>query len=206
MLRVGITGGIGSGKSTCAKIFQLLGIPVYDSDARAKHLMRHSLALKSSITKLFGSAAYEENGVLNRAFISSQVFSNKNLLQKLNALVHPAVHTDGQNWFTKKTKLGLSPYALKEAALIYEVAADKHLDAVIVVTAPQELRVERVVKRSKISAEAVRKRIAAQMPEEEKVKAADYVIHNFEPHSLIEQILAIHTILSEKAAPSFITK
>lgn len=195
MLRLGITGGIGSGKTTVCKIFETLHIPIYYADDRAKWLMVNSPALQTGITQLFGDKAYLEDGALNRAHIGSIAFKDPAKLQKLNALVHPAVFVDGENWQQEQLAVG-APYTLKEAALIYETGSYKTLDKVIVVTAPEELRIERVMKRDDLSEEEVKERIARQMPEEEKVAKADFVINNDGQHSLIKQVLAIHqTIL-----------
>lgn len=196
MLRIGITGGIGSGKTTVCKIFETLNIPIYYADDRAKWLMVNSPALQTGIQQLFGKEAYFKNGTLNRAHIGSIAFKDPAKLQKLNALVHPAVFVDGENWQQEQLALG-APYTLKEAALIYETGSYKMLDKVIVVSAPEELRIERVIKRDQLSAEEVKERIARQMPESEKVSKADFVIQNDGQHSLIKQVLAIHQAILE---------
>lgn len=196
MLRIGITGGIGSGKTTVCKIFETLEIPIYYADDRAKWLMVHSPSLQTGISQLFGEEAYHQDGSLNRAHIGSIAFKDTAKLQKLNALVHPAVFVDGEHWQREQLALG-APYTLKEAALIYESGSDKALDKVIVVTAPEVLRIERVMERDDIAAEAVRERIDKQMPEEEKVALADFVIYNDGQQSLIKQVLAIHRKLME---------
>ncbi|MBX2874787.1 MAG: dephospho-CoA kinase [Saprospiraceae bacterium] len=199
MLRIGITGGIGSGKTTVCKIFETLQIPIYYADDRAKWLMVNSPSLQTGIQQLFGKEAYLEDGALNRAHIGGIAFKDPAKLQKLNALVHPAVFVDGENWQQEQLTFGAT-YTLKEAALIYETGSYKMLDKVIVVTAPEEMRIERVMKRDNLSAEAVKERIARQMPESEKVDKADYVIQNDGQHSLIKQVLSIHqAILALKA-------
>ena len=199
MLRIGITGGIGSGKTTVCKIFETLQIPVYYADDRAKWLMVNSPTLQNGIRQLFGKKAYGEDGSLNRAHISSIAFKDTAKLQKLNALVHPAVFVDEENWQQEQLALGV-PYTIKEAALIYESGSHQTLDEVIVVTAPEELRIDRVMKRDGLPAEAIRDRIARQMPEEEKVARADYVIHNDGEQSLIKQVLAIHRQLIDQGS------
>lgn len=199
MLRIGITGGIGSGKTTVCKIFETLEIPVYYADDRAKWLMVNSPTLQNGIRQLFGKKAYGEDGSLNRAHISSIAFKDTAKLQKLNALVHPAVFVDGENWQQEQLALGV-PYTIKEAALIYESGSHQTLDKVIVVTAPEELRIDRVMKRDGLAAEAIKDRIARQMPEEEKVARADYVIHNDGEQSLIKQVLAIHHQLIDQGS------
>lgn len=193
---MGITGGIGSGKTTVCKIFETLNIPIYYADDRAKWLMVNSPTLQTGITQLFGKEAYLEDGALNRAHIGSIAFKDPAKLQKLNALVHPAVFVDGENWQQEQLALG-APYTLKEAALIYETGSYKMLDKVIVVTASEELRIARVMKRDDLSEEEVKERIARQMPEAEKVAKADFVINNDGQHSLIKQVLAIHQALLE---------
>lgn len=188
-LKVGITGGIGSGKTTVCKIFESLGIPVYYADERAKWLMSNDPELIQGIKKLFGDTAYDSDGNLNRSHISGIVFHDPEKLEQLNALVHPAVAKDGSTW--NQAQSGV-PYTLREAALIYEAGIDKHLDYVIVVTAPLEMRIQRVMNRDGVSREAVEARIARQMPETEKVKLADFVIYNDGERALIPQVLTIH--------------
>lgn len=199
MLRLGITGGIGSGKTTVCKIFETLSIPIYYADDRAKWLMVNSPSLQMGIIQLFGDKAYAADGSLNRAHIGSIAFKDPAKLQKLNALVHPAVFVDGENWQQEQLALGV-PYTLKEAALIYETGSYKMLDKVIVVTAPEEIRIQRVMKRDSLTAEEVKERIARQMPESEKVEKADYVIQNDGQHSLIKQVLQIHQAILELKA------
>jgi dephospho-CoA kinase len=192
MIKIGITGGIGSGKTTVCKIFEALGIPIYYADDSAKKLMTSNKVVKSKITSLFGSEAYFRNGRLNRKFISSKVFSDKTLLNMLNAIVHPAVKEDNERWFLQQK----SPMALKEATLLIESGSYKDLDKVIVVTCPIETRIERVMSRDKSTKEAVLKRIENQMPEEEKIKYADFVIINDGKKLLIPQVLKIYNKFS----------
>lgn len=191
-LRVGITGGIGSGKTTVCKIFSALDIPIYYADDRAKTLMVNDEDLKAKLIDVFGKETYHTSGELNRAHLAGIVFKDEAALKKLNALVHPAVKKDGLEWEKTHTEV---PYTLREAALIYESGIDKTLDNVIVVTAPEELRIQRVMRRDGVDEAAVRNRIDKQWPEEDKVKRADFVIHNDGEHSLIKQILEIHKIL-----------
>lgn len=202
MLKMGITGGIGSGKTTVCRMFESLQIPVYYADDRAKWLMENDKALKVAIESLLGPMAYDANGHLQRAFIAGKVFAEPELLNKLNALVHPAVFEDGEKWFAEHFD---EPYALKEAALIFESGGNRLLDGVIVVTAPEPLRIARVVARDGVEEEAVKARIARQMPEEEKVKLADYIIINDGQQDLLPQVWRIHRELcarSEKEANS----
>ena len=197
MIKVGITGGIGSGKTFACKLFELMGVPVYDADNRAKKLMTSNKSLKKSIINLLGKEAYFINGRLNRKFIAQNVFKNAVLLNELNALVHPAVARDGEEWF-KKAKQAGHPYAIKEAALLIESQSYKLLDKLILVTAPLEIRVSRVIKRDKTTRENVLSRISKQMDDEEKRKYADYIIENDGEKSVIEQVIKIHEDLIQK--------
>jgi dephospho-CoA kinase len=192
MLKVGITGGIGSGKTTVCKVFETLGIPIYYADDRAKFLMNTDEFLVTEITKIFGEQAYLSIGELNRPHIASIAFSDKNVLQKLNALVHPVVHRDSEKWFLEQQNV---PYVLKEAALHFETGGYKMLDKMITVFAPKKVRIERVMKRDKRTVEEVEARINNQMPDSEKVKLADFVIYNDGSQSLIQQIYTIHQSL-----------
>lgn len=189
MLKVGLTGGIGSGKSTVARIFETIGIPVYYADDRAKRLMVEDPALIAGIKALFGEEAYLDDGTLNRAFIGQLAFSEPALLKKLEGLVHPAVFEDGNRWHKAQQNV---PYTLKEAALLFESGNFKTLDKLITVTAPLELRIERVMLRDQVTRESVEARIRQQMPEEEKVRLSDYVIYNDGAHRLINQVWEIH--------------
>jgi dephospho-CoA kinase len=189
MHKIGITGGIGSGKTSVCKIFETLGIPVYYADDRAKWLMTNNEDLKQEIIQIFGQEAYLDDGQLNRAHIGSIAFQNADKLKQLNAAVHPAVAKDGADWHYAQQDV---PYTLKEAALLYEAGSYKQMDKIIVVTAPEATRIERVIKRDQTTAEAVKARIDKQMPQEEKVQRADFVIHNDGEQSLIHQVLSIH--------------
>lgn len=187
MIKIGITGGIGSGKSTVCRIFHVLGIPIYNADNEAKYLMANDKALKSSIINLLGSESYKNNH-LNREFIASKVFKDKDLLKKLNALVHPAVKNDFIKWSEKQ----IAPYVIYEAALMIESGSYKLLDKVIVVTAPLEQRIARVCERDKVLQEKVLARINNQLSQEEMLKYADHVITNDGKTSLISQVLELH--------------
>lgn len=193
MQHLGITGGIGSGKTTVCKIFETLGIPIYYADDRAKYLMSHDPDLIAGIIELFGPEAYLEPQVLNRAHIAHVAFNDKDKLAQLNALVHPAVARDGLEWQAAQRYV---PYTLKEAALLYESGSYRSLDKIIVVTAPLELRIERVMARDGAKREDVEARISKQMPEAEKVNLADFVIYNDGEQALIPQVMSIHRLLS----------
>lgn len=190
MQHLGITGGIGSGKTTVCKIFETLGIPVYYADDRAKYLMSHDPKLIAGIIELFGSEAFLEPQVLNRAHIAQVAFNDKAKLNQLNALVHPAVAQDGLNWQAAQQNV---PYTLKEAALLFESGSYRTLDKIIVVAAPLELRIQRVMARDGAKREEVEARISKQMPEAEKVSLADFVVNNDGVHALIPQVMTIHT-------------
>lgn len=193
-LKIGITGGLGSGKTTACKIFETLGIPVYYADDRAKALMVEDKKLVTDIKNLFGEEAYFSDGNLNRRFISDKAFHNPKLLNELNQLVHPAVLKDGDLWHSTQQN---TPYTLKEAALMYESDSYKHMDKVITVYAPKELRIERAILRGGglISREDIEARIAKQLPEEEKLRRADFIIYNDGEQALIPQVLKIHKMI-----------
>ena len=187
MLRIGLTGGIGSGKTTVARIFSVLGISVYDSDTASKRLMEEDGLLKDKIIQSFGKESYL-NGRLNRKYLSEQVFSDQKKIELLNSIVHPVTIKDAEEWMKKQN----SPYLIKEAALIFESGSNRFLDKVIGVSSPLSLRIERTMKRSNISAEQVNSRISLQMDEEEKMRLCDYVIINDEHQMLIPQVLLLH--------------
>ena len=187
MLKIGITGGIGSGKSTVANVFHTLGIPVYDADSAAKKLMNENKELQSEIIRLFGQESYSTEG-LNRTYLSSTVFNDPVKLDQLNKLVHPLTIADAEQWMQQQT----TPYAIKEAALIFESGAQVHLDKVIGVYAPQDLRIQRAMQRDGITKEKVLARMDRQMDEEKKMRLCDYVIVNDEQKALIPQVLALH--------------
>jgi len=194
MKRIGLTGGIGSGKSTVASIFATLGIPCYDSDQRAKALMLENENIRNFLLKQFGPEVIQ-NQQLQTALISKKVFENPSLLEQLNAVVHPEVGNDFETWCQQQT----APYVLKEAALLFESGSWKGLDALIVVSAPEELRIQRVMQRNGFTRENVLARMKNQWPEAEKTKRADYIITNDEQHSLIQQVMEIHHTLLKKA-------
>jgi dephospho-CoA kinase len=187
MIKVGLTGGIGSGKSVVAKVFETLGIPVYYADDAAKKLMNTDEKLKAAIIKNFGEGSYT-NGELNRKYIADIVFNDKEKLELLNSLTHPVTIRDAKEWMKQQT----SPYIIKEAALLFESGANKNLDYVIGIDAPLPLRLKRVMARDGISEEEIMKRINRQMDEEEKIKRCDFVIINNEQELVIPQVLELH--------------
>lgn len=195
-LRVGITGGIGSGKTTVCKIFEQLGIPVYYADERAKSLMVEDQEVIAKLKKLFGEEAYLPDGALNRKWIGSIVFQDAKKLEQLNAIVHPAVIEDGEKWHSLQQNL---PYTLKESALLFEINSEKNYDKTIAVYAPLEIRIKRVAARDGHAREAIEARIGKQMDDEKKRQLADYVIINDGIELLIPQVLNIHRRLLELA-------
>ena len=173
MLRIGITGGIGSGKSTIVKVFSTLGIPVYYADDAAKRLMNADAGLKQQIQQHFGAVTYK-NGVLDRAFLASIVFNDQYKLELLNTLVHPVTIRDANEWMQQQQ----SPYVVKEAALLFETNAQEGLDLIIGVSAPKHLRMHRSMLRDKISKEEIEKRMDRQVDENIKMKLCDFIIYN----------------------------
>lgn len=189
-LQIGITGGIGSGKSLVSKIFGCLGVPVYDADSHAKELMTTDGILVSDIKKEFGVLSYSVEGGLNREYLSKQVFNDPERLSILNKLVHPRVGVDFRRWVDQRKR---HPYVLKEAALLYESGSYESLDKVIVVYANEALRIQRVLKRDPHrTADQVMAIIKNQMPEEEKLKRADFMIRNDETTLIIPQVISLH--------------
>ena len=193
-LRIGITGGMGAGKSTVCKIFSQIGISIYDADSRAKWLMNNNLELKEAIRKSFGWDSYTRKDDLNRDYLAKVVFNNEEKLKNLNSIVHPAVMKDFELW-TQEHKD--EPYSLKEAALLFESDSYKNLHKVIVINSPIETRIERVVKRDHVKREDVLKRIENQSTDRERMEKADWIIYNDGINSLIEQAMKIHNQILE---------
>jgi dephospho-CoA kinase len=187
MLKIGLTGGIGSGKTTVAHIFEVLGIPVYYADDAAKRLMNEDENLRQQIITHFGEESYVD-GKLNRSYLSAVVFSDAEKTKLINSIIHPATIADAELWMSKQT----APYAIKEAALIFEANAEKKLDLVIGVQSPLPIRMQRVMQRDNITEEAVLARMQKQMNEEEKMSRCDFVIVNDEKELLIPQVVALH--------------
>ncbi|MGI8636702.1 MAG: dephospho-CoA kinase [Segetibacter sp.] len=188
MLKIGLTGGIGSGKSVVANIFNVFGIPVFDADKQAKLIMEADEELMLSIQKTFGDAAYTD-GKLNKPYLANMVFSNPAKLEVLNALVHPATIKAASLWM----KAQVTPYVIKEAALMFEAGSASHLNYIIGVSAPQSLRIKRVMERDKVSRDQVLSRMKQQIDEAIKIKLCDFVIVNDEQSLLIPQVLELHT-------------
>lgn len=192
MLRIGLTGGIGSGKSTVSRMFAVLGAPVYDSDSAAKRLMGSSPDLISRIVGLFGREAYR-GGILDRAYLAARVFADKDSLRELNAVVHPAVAADFRKWASDREAEGC-PYIIHESAILFESGLGGAMDYTVTVSAPVEVRVGRAVLRDATDPEKVRARIANQMDDTERESLADYVIRSGEGDILMPQVMELDKI------------
>ncbi|AQW93601.1 MULTISPECIES: dephospho-CoA kinase [Elizabethkingia] len=171
---IGLTGGIGSGKTTVARFIEEMGYPVYNSDTRAKDLVNESADLKSAIIQLLGKQAYDENGLYDRKYVGSVVFSNDELLKQLNAIIHPAVNKDFHDWVKKQSR----EIIFKETALLFELKLNLQCDKSLLVTADESIRIKRVMDRDAKTYREVEKVIDNQMPERKKIRLADYIIEN----------------------------
>jgi dephospho-CoA kinase len=189
MLKIGITGNIGSGKTTVSKVFELLGVPVFYADIAAREVMTNDEELINGVKQTFGTEAYFEDGSLNRKYIAGKVFNDPAELAKLNALVHPATFRAFDSW---AKSFPYAPYLVKEAAILFESGSNKLCDYSIIVAAPKEVRIQRVIARDNISMAEVESRDARQMPEEEKVKLANFRVKNDDTQLVIPQVLALH--------------
>lgn len=187
MMKIGLTGGIGSGKSVVTGIFKVFGIPVIDADTEAKLIMEKDEQLALSIQKLFGEETYT-NKKLNRKYLANIVFNDTSKLKQLNALVHPAAILAATNWMNLQT----APYVIKEAALLFESASARQLDFVIGVYTPQPLRIKRAMERDMSTHDQVLARMSQQIDEEEKIKSCDFVVVNDEQQLLIPQVMQLH--------------
>jgi dephospho-CoA kinase len=194
MKKVGLTGGIGSGKTIVAKVFNELGVPVYEADKHAKRLMNESPAIKEKMQAAFGQGIYDENG-LKRAELARIVFQDHEKLETLNHIVHPAVHEDFHQWCRDKEYL---PYVIEEAAILFESGGHEFMDEVIMVHAPVKIRVKRVMERDKLSREEVLQRMKNQMPDEKKKKMAGITIYNDEKMLVLPQVLSINEQLIKR--------
>lgn len=187
---VGITGGIGAGKTLVCQMFSILGVPIYNADNRARTLMVENLEVKASLIANFGSVIYTESGVLNRSYLAGIVFKDKRKLKILNSIVHPAVADDFEKWVAANNH---KKYIMKEAALLLETGAEEQLDQIITIVAPEKVREQRVMRRDpQRSTSEIRRIMQEQLPDEEKVKRSDYVITNDGDSLLIPQVLLIH--------------
>lgn len=195
MIKVGLTGGIGSGKSMAATIFKLLGVPVFNADYEAKKAMSENAGLQQAIISEFGSNAYVD-GKLNRVYLAGQVFNDGDKLKKLNALVHPVTIEAAESW----AKAQEAPYTIKEAALLFEAGSARQLDYIIGVCSPPALRIQRVMKRDQLTAEQVKERMQNQLDDSLKMRLCDFVLHNNEEELLIPQVVSIHEKLLNLSA------
>jgi dephospho-CoA kinase len=193
MHKIGITGGIGAGKSTVTRIFEILDVPVYNADQRAKALMTHSKPIREQIIRLLGPQAYKADQNLNTEWIARVVFNDRWQLSRLNGIVHPAVEVDYDEWHNGHAGVA---YTVKEAALIFDAGSYLTLDATIVVVADEDLRIGRVMKRDLITSEAIKARIEQQWPESRRIQMADFIIDNNGMIPLIPQVLEIHRELT----------
>lgn len=184
---VGLTGGIGSGKTTVASVFKTLGVPVYHADDEAKLLMQHSKSIREGLISLFGDKAFE-NQILNKSYISQQIFSDQSLLKQMNALVHPEVAQHYATWLSKQS----SPYVVKEVAILFEIGAQDQFDFIITVTAPKSVRLERTKKRDNKSEREIEAIMDNQLSDSKKVKQSDFVIQNLNWNRTAQKVLNIH--------------
>ncbi|MGV3762993.1 dephospho-CoA kinase [Parapedobacter sp.] len=193
-IKVGITGGIGSGKSIVCKVFHTLGIPIFDADREAKRLMATDRGLIAAIRLEFGDGAYDRDGAINRGYLANQVFNDPRRLALLNGLVHPVVIRAGEEWARSQD----GPYSIKEAALLFESGSFKLNDYTVLVTAPEPVRMARVVQRDGVTPEQVRARMKRQWPDEEKARLADFTIVNDGIQPIIPQVLALDRFFRAK--------
>lgn len=184
---IGLTGGIGSGKSTVAKVFMALGVPVFNSDNVAKDIINNDDGVVKLVSETFG--AIYENGLLNKEKLAAIVFNDKSALEKLNKIIHPKVAEYFEKWVSENNN---APLLIKEAAILIETGVYKQLDQLILVSAPEKLRIERVVKRDKTTEQQVLDRIKSQLSEEEKQKVADYIIINNDELMVVPQVLEVY--------------
>ena len=193
MIKVGLTGGIGSGKTTVANFFSELGIPVYNADLEAKKIMNSSALVKKKLIKAFGKEAYIK-GKLNSTFIASIVFSDKSKLDIINNIIHPEVGKDFLSWVKKQE----APYVIEESAILFENDLIGHFDYIITVTAPVEVRINRIIKRDQSSKEEILLRMSSQWDDKKKIELSDYIIHNIELNDTKRQVQKLHKKLLKK--------
>lgn len=196
MLSIGITGGIGSGKTTVCKVFRVLGIPVFQADMVAAKLQNENPLIKKSLVALFGSDIYEEDGLLNRKKLAGIIFNDRNLLDKINSIIHPAVHQEFIKW---KAHFEDFPYVLYEAAIIFETGSFRNFDRTILVVTAENERIQRVIKRDHTTVEAITQRMHNQFSDSEKMKLADFIIENNDDQLVIPQILKLDQLLKSNS-------
>jgi dephospho-CoA kinase len=196
MLTIGITGGIGSGKSTVCRVFRVLGAPVFQADLVARKLQDEDPEIRDRLIELFGPEIYPENGLLNRKKLAEIIFNNQLLLEKVNNLIHPAVHREFKKW---KEQMFKFPYLLYEAAILFETGNFRSFDYTILVVADQKERIERVMKRDNLSAEAILQRMNNQMKDADKIILADFIIENNDNQLIIPQVLKLDQFLKSNS-------
>lgn len=194
-LKVGITGGMGAGKTFIAGIFSLLGIPIYNADREAKKLMNESPIIRTQIIEAFGENAYKTDGKLNRPFLRKAVFGDEKGKALMEGIVHPAIASHYDDWHSRQLHC---PYTLKEAAILFENGSYEHLDAVICVVAEENIRIERILSRDRLTLDQIKRRLSNQWTDEQKTPLADYIIENNPNNSLLEQVLHVHHSLKTK--------
>ena len=190
MIRVGLTGGIGSGKTTVGRVFRTMGIPVFEADAEGRRLLVNDLRLKHAVVERFGASVLKEDAI-DRAALASIVFQNAAALKDLNALIHPAVRAAFDRWTSEQGP----PYVIMEAAVLAESGGHRTMDRIVVVSAPEAIRIQRVMERDGVREDAVRARLANQVSEAERLAIADHVIHNDDSRLVIPQVLEVHAAL-----------
>ena len=186
-IKLGVTGGIGSGKTSVCRVFDILGVPVFSADREASEIVENDQRIKSRINSIAGKDLYSNNG-LDRMELATIIFNDKTLLEKINSLVHPVVFDHFRKWVLEQT----APYVIMEAAILFESGASKYVDKVATVQAPIEQRVERIIQRNKLSREQVMERMRNQIDDEARMKLSDYIIYNSENDMIIPAILNIH--------------
>lgn len=191
---LGLTGGIGSGKTTVSKMFSELDVPVYNADYEAKKLMQNSQGLKVEIINLLGDKAYKNN-ILNKTFISKKIFKDVSLLKKINSIVHPAVIDHYKNWFSAQD----SVYVVKEVAILFEINSQKNFDFILTITAPKPLRIQRIIKRDKKSIEDIEAIMSSQFPVYKQLNNSDFVIHNNAINETRKRVYDIHNEIIKKS-------
>ncbi len=190
MLKIGVTGSIGSGKTTVCKIYETLGIPVYYADNRGNYLLQNNENVKAKVLSAFGEGIYGPGHIIDRALLAEMVFNSPAKLSTLENIIHPAVFDDFNEWFASQK----SPYIVKEAALLFEAGTYKELDKIITIAAPLETRIQRVISRSQITREQILSRESRQWLEEKKIEMADFVIYNNDRQLLMPQVLELHKV------------
>jgi len=196
MIKIGLTGGIGSGKTTVAKMFESLGVPIYYSDFWAKKLTNSNTEIISKLKKEFGNEIYSENNTLNKILLSKIIFNSKPKLEIVNNIIHPIVKNHFDEWVKTQEKLN-KKYIIKETAILFESGAYKQVNKTITVSTELDLRIKRLQKRDNITEGEILKKVASQMPEEEKIKLSNYIIYNNKNDMLLPQVLKFHNIFNK---------